>query len=122
MPPFASTTTSVIRPSPKWLDECSRWLIDRRGMAEFLGIRINQVPGLHNSGRLPLPIRFANGPLRYAVPELSDWVRMGCPRIEEWMRIRGMSGSELAGNWGRSPTRLAGLPNRGTGPGVELRE
>lgn len=96
---------TVLRPSLSWLDRCGYWLIDRRGMAEFLGVRLPQVQYLHNSGRIPRPIEFFCGPSRYAVPELRDWVRMGCPRVHDWIELRRVSGSLPGYRWGM-PVRL----------------
>jgi hypothetical protein len=33
------TLKTVFRPSQSWLDRCAYWLINRRGIAEFLGVR-----------------------------------------------------------------------------------
>ena len=92
--------TSVIKPSKLWLDSCGLWLIDKHGMAKFLGVRLPQVQYLHNSGRIPQPIRFDFGPPRYSVPELRDWIRMGCPPIGEWIKLRGLSGNIPTYDWG----------------------
>jgi hypothetical protein len=121
MPARPFPMSVVIRPSLRWLDTCGLWLLDRRGMGTFLGVPVENVSRLHRSGRIPLPIRFNYGPLRYAVPELRDWVRMGCPRMDEWIALRGLSGNTLIGNWGRLPNRLDGEPVRPVGPAVEPR-
>lgn len=97
---------TVIRPSLDWLDRCGCWLIDRRGMAEFLGVKVSQVQYLHNSGRIPRPVQFFCGPSRYVVPELRDWMRMGCPRIQDWIELRGTSGSLPTYKWGITPRRF----------------
>lgn len=110
-----------MRPSLSWLDRCGCWLIDRRGMAEFLGVRLPQVQYLHNSGRIPRPVQFFCGPSRYVVPELRDWVRMGCPRIHEWLELRGVSGSLPVFKWGMPVREFSRETSRSVGPFVELR-
>lgn len=122
-PPFTEQNLKTpIRPSLSWLDRCGCWLIDRRGMAEFLGVRLPQVQYLHNSGRIPRPVQFFCGPSRYVVPELRDWVRMGCPRIHEWIELRGVSGSLPSYKWGIAVRRFEGESPRLPGPLIELRE
>lgn len=120
-PPFTEQNLkTLIRPSLSWLDRCGCWLIDRRGMAEFLGVRLPQVQYLHNSGRIPRPVEFFCGPSRFAVPELRDWVRMGCPRIHEWIELRGVSGSLPVYRWGMPVRRFDDTAPRLPGPCVDL--
>lgn len=115
--------TSVIRPSASWIRECQCWLIDRKGMAEFLGVTPTKIGNLHLTGRLPHPVRFRFGPPRYCVPELRDWLRMGCPPTREWIEIRGLSGSTPLDQSGfLAPHRFEGEPSRAPGLCVEVRD
>lgn len=91
---------TVIRPSMTWLDACPYWLITKVQMADFLGVEVRQVDYLHCSGRIPQPIRLFVGPPRYSVPELRDWLRMGCQPIGEWIKLRRISGSIPKYEWG----------------------
>jgi hypothetical protein len=75
-------------------------------MAEFLGVKVAQVQYLHSSGRIPRPVQLFCGPSRYVVPELRDWMRMGCPRISEWIEMRGVSGSLPVFRWGMPVRRF----------------
>lgn len=90
-------------------------------MAEFLGVDLPQIQSLLYSGRIPRPVQFFCGPSRYAVPELRDWMRMGCPRIDEWIRIRGVSGSLPEYRWGTPPQLFDTAEPRPPGPCVEIR-
>ena len=87
----------------------------------FLGVRLPQVQYLHNSGRIPRPIEFFCGPSRYAVPELRDWVRMGCPRVHEWIELRGVSGSLPVYKWGMSVRHFEHVQARPAAPFVQPR-
>jgi hypothetical protein len=113
--------TSIIRPSMSWLDSCGLWLLGRKELAEFLAVRLPQVQYLHNSGRIPQPIRFDFGPPRYSVPELRDWVRMGCPPIGDWIKLRGLSGNIPKYEWG-SPLRTLDFSSRVVARCVEPRD
>jgi hypothetical protein len=91
---------TVIRPSRAWLAECTQWLITKEQMAEFLGVEVRQVRYLHASGRIPQPIRLFLGPPRYSVPELRDWLRMGCQPLSDWIKLRRISGNIPQYEWG----------------------
>jgi hypothetical protein len=92
--------TNIIKPSVDVLERCGSFLIDSRGLAEFLGIRATKIGELRAAGRLPLPCTLGiGGCLRWSVLELLEWVKAGCPRLDKWKEMRGSSGWSRWGFW-----------------------
>lgn len=58
-------------------------LVDVRDAAKQLGMSRSTFLKLHNSGRVPLPLRFGRV-VRWRVEELQAWVTAGCPGRDAW--------------------------------------
>ena len=56
--------------------------------AKMLKISTRFFYSLHNTGRVPLPIRLGKS-VRWRFEELRDWVRAGCPSREKWEGAKG---------------------------------
>lgn len=83
----------ILRPSVEYVEQCGKFMIDTKAMAEFLGLAPKTVTQLVYTDRVPLPCRLgARNFYRWSVLELLEWVEAGCPRRTQWIRIRGSSG------------------------------
>lgn len=52
-------------------------------VAVMLGVSVRQVWRLHNTGRLPRPVRLGNC-VRWRRAEIEAFVKAGCPTRETW--------------------------------------
>lgn len=83
----------VLKPSVEYLEQCGRLMLDSSEMAEFLGISQKVLTQLASTDRIPGPCRLGLGAsLRWSVLELLEWVEAGCPRRNDWIKLRGRSG------------------------------
>lgn len=57
-------------------------------VAAMLGVSVRQVWRLHNTGRLPRPVRLGNC-VRWRRAEIEAFVEAGCPTREQWECLRG---------------------------------
>lgn len=58
-------------------------LLDARAAAAMCGISRSLWLALHNSGRIPLPVRLGRRVL-WRREELSAWIKAGCPSRQVW--------------------------------------
>jgi excisionase family DNA binding protein len=56
-------------------------------VAERLGVSTRQVWKLTASGRLPAPVRLARS-VRWRESDISDFIRLGCPALEQFEAAR----------------------------------
>ena len=81
----------ILRPSVEYLEECGSLMIDRRGMAEFLGVSAKAMTQFDDTDRIPRPRPLGLGNCqRWSVLELLAWVQAGCPRLAQWVKLRGL--------------------------------
>jgi len=84
---------NVLKPSIEYLERCSIFMLDTKGMAEFLGVSSKVITQLVYTDRIPLPCRLGIGKCyRWSILELLEWVEAGCPRRTKWIEMRGSSG------------------------------
>lgn len=76
-PPSVST---VEAPVPNKIEAA---LLDARAAAAMCGISRSLWLALHNSGRIPLPVRLGRRVL-WRREELLNWIRAGCPARQIW--------------------------------------
>jgi len=71
-----------------FLDETKPLLVGAEMLAELLQVSKRTLFRLRSSGSLPKPIQLGRGTLRWSVQEVKDWVAAGCPKLNEWERIK----------------------------------
>ena len=59
------------------------------GAAHLCGVSRSQWWKLHSAGKVPLPVYLGSKAPRWRVDELRAWLDAGCPRRQEWQRMRG---------------------------------
>lgn len=65
------------------------FLINAADAAERLGISRALLYAMHSSGELgPMPHRFGRRKVVWAVEDLQEWVRHGCPPRAEWVKMK----------------------------------
>ena len=80
---------NVLRPSIEYLQSCGKLLLDSRDMAQFLGIPWKAMQQLAYTDRVLGPLQLGFGKCyRWSILEVLDWVRAGCPRRMEWIKLR----------------------------------
>ncbi len=63
-------------------------LLDRPGVAALLKVSRSFVQKLHDTGRLPMPVRLGRA-VRWRRDELLAWIDAGCPSRDSWEAQRG---------------------------------
>ena len=66
-------------------DPCCLLTVERA--AQLLGIGRTHFYKLHDSGRVPLPVRLGKS-IRWRREELLDWIKAGCPERSAWEAIK----------------------------------
>jgi len=64
-------------------------LLDRPGVAAMLHVSRSFVQKLHDTGRLPLPVRLGRA-VRWRRDEMLAWIDAGCPARDQWESRRGL--------------------------------
>jgi excisionase family DNA binding protein len=54
--------------------------------AAMIGVHKTHLYALHNSGKLPLPVRLGRRTL-WRADELKAWVAAGCPNRKQWQAM-----------------------------------
>ena len=62
-------------------------LLNAAETAAMIGVHRTHIYALHNSGRLPLPVRLGRRTL-WRAEELRDWTRAGCPDRRKWLAMQ----------------------------------
>lgn len=63
-------------------------LLDVLMVAVLLGVSRSHVRKLHDSGRLPRPVRLGRA-VRWRRDEVVDWIAAGCPPRSRWEAEKG---------------------------------
>jgi predicted DNA-binding transcriptional regulator AlpA len=62
-------------------------LLSAEETAMMIGVHRTHIYALHNSGRLPLPVRLGRRTL-WRAEELRDWTQAGCPDRRKWLAMQ----------------------------------
>jgi predicted DNA-binding transcriptional regulator AlpA len=65
-------------------DAPSPLLLDARGVGRLLSLSRASIYTMHNSGRLPRPLRPTGSDPRWRADELRAWIESDCPTREAW--------------------------------------
>jgi predicted DNA-binding transcriptional regulator AlpA len=71
------------------VDAHEKFLLCDKEAAALLGIGRTLLWGLHNSGRLPLPVKLGRRTL-WNFEELKAWTAAGCPARQKWEILKGL--------------------------------
>ena len=63
-------------------------LLDAKAAANMCGVSRSHFLSMHNSGRIPLPVRLGRA-VRWDRRELDSWISAGCPSRNEWAARQG---------------------------------
>ena len=92
--------------NPPIADRREPLLVDSRAASMMLGITVQRLRGLKDYGRMPQPLRLGwGGTVRWRTNELREWVRVGCPRVEQWT-------ADADGKWRATPELGGNRPFR----------
>ena len=64
-------------------------LLNAQQVADLLGVSVRHLYKLHNSGRLPAPIRLGRA-VRWRREELQAWITAGTPNRARWQAIQAV--------------------------------
>lgn len=67
--------------------EISSVLVSSNQAAKYLGVSRAHFYRMHNTGRIPLPVRLG-GCVRWRVDELSAWFEAGMPSRKIWQTMK----------------------------------
>jgi len=74
----------------------SPMLLDARQAAAQLGVSRSMFWTLHDSGKVPCPVRLSARVVRWRRDELAAWVAAGCPKRSDWEAREGAGASAPA--------------------------
>lgn len=81
---------------------CTPFLLTAKQTAEFLGVTLQQVRNMNNSGRIPNALRLGNQ-RRWRVVELELWRERNYPTRQQWTADRDGQWRPYRWPWGNQP-------------------
>jgi predicted DNA-binding transcriptional regulator AlpA len=70
------------------LDELQPLLLNSVQFGRLLSVSKDTIKRMDASGKIPAPIRFSKGTVRWRYKELQAWCDAGCPNRKRWEAIR----------------------------------